>query len=1214
MDDNGAIIIETTGGYVTVGNSRSLDFDVGGNNGNYDYWVVKTDTTGNVLWENNFGGSHRELAYDIVDSGDGGFVIVGASYSSDIDVGANYGFDDYWVIKIDSTGTLIWENNYGGSSHDKASSITKTSDGGFVIAGSSQSSSNDVSTNYGYYDYWIIKIDSSGSLIWENNFGGQSGGDEANDVIETSDGGFVIAGSSSSFDWQVGGNNSTVGFWIMKSDAFGNFLWGNKLGGFGTDKAYAVVETSDGGFVAVGFSTSSDGDVGGNYGGKDCWVVKLDNNGNLLWENNFGGSLDDIASSIIETADGGLVIAASSDSSDGDVGGNKGGTDYWVFKLDANGNLLWEDNYGGTIWDYASRVIETSDNNLAISGSSYSSNGDVSGNYGFLDYWIIKLGIPLNFSINHEVLDIAHWESLPIQSFFYSDTTNHKFGLCADGGTGSKFTISGITGAEPWHWQLRLAEDINGTNPELYGTFNTISISSDSLVVEYIHPTNLNALDKSKTYTLQIFDSNSNTVIKEFGLETWRAPVVMLHGLWGNDSGFEVMEDALVNSGLYNTFQLQRFNYQFTNDRPFSHNDFVLPNAIDLALYEVYSNKIAASKVDIVSHSMGGILSRLYLQSIDYKDDIHKLITLNTPHSGSQQANLLSDTTQTFFHNILCPILNTDAAGLGSCFNGAVNDLHVDSDAILDSLNGIGNLNSNLIPSHAIVTYDTISNHLPSPNLYLSIFFPLPSFAVFQVEREMEDFLHQLFGGEPNDLIVAGSSQRGGLPENATTIIASSQAHTGSSTNTEVLNKVISLLDANVTSTSFSQSGFNPPQLTYQAPSFSPSNNNVTKTFSNSAIDIVNLASDTSFTAGDTVQIEVDGTANITDIIILMERNEKSLMRAEHPGSSNIFSCISDIEMIGKKTIFALGYDSLANEYVLDTVSIVINSSNPPDSISIEPSIINILHSCGQTITAFAHYQGIKVDISSFNDTQYQFTLGNANSSKNLLFGNNIGLDTLTVSHDGINSPEVPINIFNLITDTDGDGICDELDNCPTVPNFPQHDSNLNGYGDLCDPSCKDIHNIDYTILTNQTIHYEANYSINGSSLIEDGATVLFDAAEEIELNAGFETALGAEFHGFIDGCDNQMNSNNSLNFLVISNLSLKSVNLEINYSLENVDDNIEILIYNMQAQLIKQITLNDNKGKILIPKDDVYLKNGVYEIILKSDEIHLSKRVVMAR
>ncbi len=377
------------GGYIIAGASASSDQDVASNNGGDDMWIIKIDTDGNLVWEQNYGGSSNDYAWSAAPVNDGGYVMAGFTLSSDLDVGGNNGINDYWIVKVDSDGDLIWEQNYGGSSLETAYSITQTTDDGYIVAGFSRSSNIDVSANNGERDFWIIKLDTNGDLTWEQNYGG-AGIDIAYDIAQTSDGGYIVAGTSQSSDQDVSSNNGGDDYWIVKLDANGDLVWEENFGGTGTDFPSDILPTSDGGYIALGQSNSSDLDVGANNGGDDCWIIKLDADGNLEWERNYGGSGDDYGDELLETDDG-YIVAVESTSSDQDVMENNGESDYWIIKLDFNGDLVWEQNFGGSGIDLVESLVPADDEGYVVAGISQSSDQDVGANFGGNDFWVIKV-------------------------------------------------------------------------------------------------------------------------------------------------------------------------------------------------------------------------------------------------------------------------------------------------------------------------------------------------------------------------------------------------------------------------------------------------------------------------------------------------------------------------------------------------------------------------------------------------------------------------------------------------------------------------------------------------------------------------------------------------------------------------------------------------------------------------------------------------------
>ncbi|MEX2350099.1 MAG: hypothetical protein WD554_04410, partial [Flavobacteriaceae bacterium] len=378
------------GGYILAGYSSSNDGDVSGNQGGPDYWVVKLDESGVLVWQKTLGGTGYDVAHSVQQTADGGYIVAGFSNSNDGDVSGNHGDFDYWIVKLDSNGSLIWQKSLGGTGDDRAYSIQQTADGGFIVAGESDSNNGDVSGNNGLTDFWVVKLDENGVLVWQKSLGG-TGYDVAHSVQQTADGGYIVAGESDSNNGDVSGNNGLDDIWVVKLDENGMLIWQKSLGGSIGERALSIQETIDGGYIVVGYSNSNDGDVSENFGGDDMWVVKLDNNGVLVLQKALGGSSLDSAHSIQQTTDWGYIIAGQTYSNDGLVSVNNGEVDYWVVKLDDIGTLLWEKALGGTSKDVATSIWQTLDGGYIVAGYSDSIDGDLSGNYGNIDFWIVKL-------------------------------------------------------------------------------------------------------------------------------------------------------------------------------------------------------------------------------------------------------------------------------------------------------------------------------------------------------------------------------------------------------------------------------------------------------------------------------------------------------------------------------------------------------------------------------------------------------------------------------------------------------------------------------------------------------------------------------------------------------------------------------------------------------------------------------------------------------
>ncbi len=425
--DGASSIAQTTdGGYIVAGASLSNDGDVTLNYGGIDCWVVKLDANGTIQWEKNYGGSGNERVESIIQTIDGGYIFAGFSGSTDGDVTGNNGSTDYWIVKLDTIGTIQWEKNLGGSGSEGANSIYETTDGGYIIAGESDSNDGDVSNNNGNDDYWVVKIDNLGNLLWEKSYGGSSG-EVAYAVLPTNDLGYLVIGESISNDGNVSNNNGGRDYWVVKLDSIGNLVWQKNYGGSSFDRGKSVVQTQDGGYVIAGRSGSNDGDVTGHYGGiavPDYWVIKIDSIGNLIWEKNLGGTFSDIPEEMVATTDGGFVLIGSSGSFDTDVSANYGNWDYWAVKIDSLGNIEWEKNLGGSFADFGYAVAQTTDNGFVVAGQAGSADFDVSSNNGTTDFWVVKLSPVTSVAETENNLTIAVFPN-PVNEFLTVNTNSN---------------------------------------------------------------------------------------------------------------------------------------------------------------------------------------------------------------------------------------------------------------------------------------------------------------------------------------------------------------------------------------------------------------------------------------------------------------------------------------------------------------------------------------------------------------------------------------------------------------------------------------------------------------------------------------------------------------------------------------------------------------------------------------------------------------------
>lgn len=403
------IIRTSDNGYLLVGDTSSNDYNVNLNKGNSDFFIVKTDLLGNLLWTKTYGGSGYDGAMDVIEVENNNYIIIGNSNSTDGDKSVSLGFYDVWVIKINGIGDLIWEKTFGGSGHDYASQIINSHNNNFVISSISASNDYDVAINYGGFDVWIFEIDNLGNLIWGKNYGGTSDEIYQPSIMRTDDTGYIFTCGTTSNDYDISdvpfGNEDLL---LIKINETGNLIWQKCYGGSGFDCGTNIIKLSDGNFLISGYTESFDGDfvLNPTNGDSDSLLLKIDNMGNIIWQKCYGGSSWDSIEgrgSLLEIQ-GYYYFSSYILSNNGDVTNNYGFDDGWLCKIDVSGNLIWEQNFGGTLGDGQPILVSNNDDSISFLMPSSSIDNDIVNNYGNNDFILIKLNSENLSSQNFEFL------------------------------------------------------------------------------------------------------------------------------------------------------------------------------------------------------------------------------------------------------------------------------------------------------------------------------------------------------------------------------------------------------------------------------------------------------------------------------------------------------------------------------------------------------------------------------------------------------------------------------------------------------------------------------------------------------------------------------------------------------------------------------------------------------------------------------------------
>jgi hypothetical protein len=351
-DDKGYSVQQTTdGGYIVTGYTYSFrDTSLG------DVYLVKTNASGDTIWAKTYGGANADVGWSVQQTSDGGYIIVGQTAS----FGA--GYSDVYLIKTNASGDTTWTRTYGGIYNDLGYSVQQTSsDGGYIVSGSTGS------YGVGDGDVYLVKTNAAGDTLWTRTCGG-TGDDYGYSVQQTSDGGYIVGGST-----YIAGRNHDV--YLIKTNASGDTLWTRTYGGTGEDIGYSVQQTTEGGYIVAGYSTSFKGGYAGVY------VLKTNASGDTVWTRTYGGSYNDYGYSARQTSDGGYIITGTTYSF------GAGDYDAYLIKTNAAGDTQWTRTYGGTGEDVGYSVRQTTDGGYIVAGYTSPYGG---GGANDFDVYLIK--------------------------------------------------------------------------------------------------------------------------------------------------------------------------------------------------------------------------------------------------------------------------------------------------------------------------------------------------------------------------------------------------------------------------------------------------------------------------------------------------------------------------------------------------------------------------------------------------------------------------------------------------------------------------------------------------------------------------------------------------------------------------------------------------------------------------------------------------------
>ncbi len=407
-DEQSSVAFTKTNGYMFFGGVAENTGDVTAVlKGGFDYWVTNLDENGTLVWNKAYGGtqdefnSNQTIGWKIKTVPNGGYILAGSTSSNNGDVSVNYGGDDVWLVKIDENGILEWEKSYGNAGDDNIADIQITADGGYIIVAASEGIFQGIDPPYGS---WITKTDALGNIEWTQTYSATDMS-RLRSITQTSDGGYIAAGTTYAAGSAItppkeifeGFFDPNSRLWVLKINADGSFQWAKTYGGTDLDEGESIIETTEGNYVVAGKTWSADGDAAGNNNNPEnsssFWVLNLNNQGDIIWQKTYGGQSNEGAMGIKQASDGNYVIGGSTRSNSGTFPGYIGENDFMLMKVTAtDGSVLWTKRFGGSGQDNLWSFDITPDEGFMAVGTTGSNDGDVSGGpVDNFDFWVVKL-------------------------------------------------------------------------------------------------------------------------------------------------------------------------------------------------------------------------------------------------------------------------------------------------------------------------------------------------------------------------------------------------------------------------------------------------------------------------------------------------------------------------------------------------------------------------------------------------------------------------------------------------------------------------------------------------------------------------------------------------------------------------------------------------------------------------------------------------------
>ena len=991
----------------------TVDFDPGpamnniSSSGNNDAFVSKLDTDGNFVWAKKIGGAvNNEAGRSILVDGIGNVYTTG--YFNDIvdfDPGpgiynlSSFGNHDIFISKLDVNGNFVWAINMGGTTQDEANSIALDASKNIYLTGFFGNTADfDPGTGTynltasGDYDIYVVKLRQG--VCTGVNISTQPV-DQTATVGSTATFNVVAIGTSPYiYQWKkngvdiIGANSDSYTTPILTLAGSGDYY-----SCFITNCNGLYAAISNEALLTVNSTCSTPTTQAASINFSSVSSSQM----TISWTNGNGSGRI-----LVAKANSSINDAPSNGTSyTGNPGFGSGSTissgEYVVYSGSGTGPVTVTNLSPGTTYYF--RLYEYS-----CTPTQYL-NATATGNPN--SHATTLITSPSQIMINNV---IPNNSTFPTPKQLWSGYTNQvtpAIKICADASKATEITFINNTGVNSNNIRFWIASDPNGNNSDISGYFilTDYSVNGNTVKAKFSHPKFLQSTYMPfRSDAIQIVDyTDPSSILFTIPVDIYRAPVIMVHGLWGDSRAFDEMKTDLDNSDLYIKSLTKKVDYRHTNSWSFLSNFNVIPDNINSILLTARADGFSAGKVDMVCHSMGGILARQYIQSPSFqlKKDVHKLITINTPHSGSQAANLLLNLTT-------CEGVAANAAVAywlfvsypgATVWDGAVSDLKVNSQAI-QSLNGTG-LNAGIVPSHAIITEYDPSFFVDLASSFLSAYIAssLPCGV-----NTAGGFLNHLFYNEPNDLIVSIPSQTGGLTSQYITRFFD-QAHVGSAKDPLVIANVRNLLTINpANSNIFSQTGFSPADLSNNT-HYRVTGDSASYRVQEGSMNILSPNSGQGLNPGDTIHVSFNSNNGITRTILqAFASGSSTIFIKDTMLSAGIIDYLIPMDAFGKIGIILIGYNASGTFIDYDTVLLNVNVISTLDSITcpVDTIYIQADRTTGINLTGYFH-NGYVQEISTASGILYQVADNTIARSyySNLVRGLKIGTTILSATYLG---------------------------------------------------------------------------------------------------------------------------------------------------------------------------------------------------------------------